>query len=191
MPDFQLEDARFDDPIENWVDFYSDARLRQRYLPSAGRIFCETVFTTKGSPEEAIRLLRGPWEWWHHGRSSKFHVNADGSTSQVLAPIWWHLTRVGVQIHPRRDLKETGGIRLPMSISRDFRGFASIDIYANPAAAGIIVRERYQGVENHTPVPAGMATRIHLRAEAGTLLFPFPKGTGFPGLWQLLEAGSP
>ena len=139
--------------------------------------------------EETIRLLRGPWNWWQHGRSSGFQVNPDGSTSQVLSPIWWNFTRIRVQVFPGRDLPGAGGIRLPILLSRHFRGTASIDVYPNPSpnptGGGIVLRGRYHGVENHVPfISRERATRIHLGVEAGTLTFPFPAGTGYRGLFR-------
>lgn len=192
MQAFRYEDARFDNAA-GWAPFHRDASFVQRYLPDSERIFCETVVKSPGTVEEAIRLLRGPWDWWEHGRSIGYRANDDGSASQVLAPVWWHITRVGVQIFPPQDMPGgMAGVRLPMLVSRHFRGTASLDIYAGPGSAGggVIIRQRYQGVENHIPmIPIGMATRIHLRAEAGNLTFPFPAGTGFPGLRKRLAAG--
>ena len=195
MTQFKYEDARFDDPA-GWVRFDQNPRMVQRYIPHRKLIYCETILATRGSMEDAVRLLRGAWEWWHHGRSADFHLNPDGSTSQMLSPVWWNFTRVGVQVFSRRDLPGTGGIRLPLLMSRHFRGVASIDVYPNPApdstGGGLVIRGRYHGVEDHVPlIPPGMSTRIHLRAEAGTLSFPFPKGTGYCGLLELLEANSP
>jgi len=194
MPPFAFEDARFDDPAAGWVEFHVGAHDRQRHLPHTDRIYSETVVDSRGSVEDAIRLLRGRWEWWQHGSASGFQQNADGSTSQVLAPVWWNFPRMALQIFPGIALPDTdpagaGGIRLPMLVSRNFRGVASIDVFPR-SPGGVVIRGRYHGVENHIPLmPLGMATRIHLRAEAGNLSFPFPSGTGFPGLLRRLSNG--
>ncbi len=75
-------------------------------------------------------------------------------------------------------------------MTRHFVGMATMDVI-DDAANHVRVCGRFHGVENHVPfIPLWMVIGIHLRAEAGNLLFPFPRGTGWPGLAQALASGS-
>ena len=185
--ELRFADETFAAP-EGWQPFYRDERVQQRDFPHPSLIFCETVMAGHGDIQAASQLVLGPWTWWRHGRSTGFCKNSDGSTSQVLSPVWWNFTRIGVQVFPGQPLGPAGGIRMPIRLTRHFLGPASIDIYPNPSGDGIILRGRYHGVEDHVPlVPRPRVIKIHLGVEAGNLNFPFPRGTGYTGLLSLVD----
>src|SRR4051812_45541176 len=102
MNQLELRDDLFDDPAREWVESHADGHFRQRYLKEPGPIYCETLMTVHGTtnPGAAVELICGPWDWWEHGRITDFKMNDDGSTDQVLAPVWWFITRVGLRIFP-------------------------------------------------------------------------------------------
>lgn len=55
-------------------------------------------------------------------------------------------------------------------------------------AGGSTVMGRFAGVHNNVMAMTDrMFTETHLKAERGGLSFPFPRGTGWPGLKALLE----
>jgi hypothetical protein len=187
-----FHDEVFDNPT-HWIHHYKDRRFDQRYLGEGDVIFCETTMKVRCSVEAAVSLLCSPWTWWEHGRSINFHSNDDRYTEQILAPVWWYWTRVGLRIFPPVELPGSGGHRIPLLLSRHYQGPASIDVFPNPGSSdAVLIRGRFHGVENHVPfVPLILAERVHLRAEAGTFFFPFPKGTGWCGLWRRLESRAP
>src|SRR5437763_4706706 len=108
QPSFR--DDLFDTPASDWVESYSDEHFQQRYLRRDGPIFCETVMRVRGaSADKAIALIRGPWGWWAHGRVTGFRTNADGSSDQMLAPVWWFITRIGLHGLPPTDSPDGKG----------------------------------------------------------------------------------
>ncbi len=98
MSTFRTEDERFDQG--RWTTKAAPARFTQRHLDGEPLIFCETVMSVHGSLETAVNLIRGPWQWWRSGRITGYHVNADGSSDQVLSPVWWYTTRINLHILP-------------------------------------------------------------------------------------------
>jgi len=169
MPELQFQDEVFE-TAERWPVYYFDERFFQRYRHQGGRIFAETVLRVHGTVEAALSLLQGPWHWWDNGRIIGFRKLDGASTEQVLAPVWWYWTRVGMLTMPPLALEHEEGLRLPILLSRHFRGPASIDLSKPDGADGLLVlRGRFHGVENHVPfVPLDLSSRVHLRAEAGT-----------------------
>ena len=187
-PNFR--DYLFDNPSGDWVQSYSDEHFRQRYLGRDGPISCETVMTVRGTTgaEAAIALIRGAWDWWGHGRVAGFTTNADGSSDQILSPVWWFITRIGLHGLPPVDLPDLKGRRVPVLLKKHFTGWSSVDVYPDEGGGAMIIRGRYHGVDNHIPgVSNKMAEGLHLKAEAGRMAFPFPKGTGWVGLLHKLE----
>ncbi len=184
----RYRDEEFDKEA-GWIQFHRDDRFEQRFLDKDCLMYCETLLHVQCSVGEAIDLLRGPWSWWDHGRSIDFHMNGDRSSDQYLKPANGFWTKIGIRIFPPVSMPGAGGLRLPLILWNHFVGTASYDIYPKPGDPDwITIRGRFHGVENHVPlVPLWMATRRHLRAEAGNFLFPYPKGTGWVGLYRRLE----
>jgi hypothetical protein len=184
-----FRDDVFDKPA-GWIHYYKDGRFDQRYVGGADLIFCETIMNVRCTIEAAVSLLCSPWTWWEHGRSIDFHSNDDRTIEQTLAPVWWYWTRVGLRIFPPVSLAGLAGQRVPLLLSKHYQGPASLDVYPHPSQKdSVCIRGRFHGVENHVPfLPVMLAETVHLRAEAGTFLFPFPKGTGWCGLYRRLES---
>src|SRR5215471_1269021 len=120
-----FRDELFESPSGDWVECYSDAHFRQRYLRRDGPIFCETVMTVRSTDTEtAIALIRGPWDWWQHGRISQFRRNPDGTNDQMLAPIWWFITRIGLHGLPPIDVPDGNGKRVSVLLKKHFTGWS-------------------------------------------------------------------
>lgn len=189
MSDFRFQDEKFSNRT-GWTHFYQDERFDQRYWDDNRLMFTETIMSVRCSLETAIVRLNGPWSWWDHGCCLDFRLDSDGSSSQFLKPAAWFWTKIRMHIFPPIALPDINGFRLPIILSKHFVGVASFDVYPSLTADDtIILRGRFHGVENHVPlVPLWMATKRHLRAEAGTFLFPYPRGTGWVGLYRRLEA---
>jgi hypothetical protein len=189
MASYQPGDERF--AAGGWTDATRDPRFVQRRLRGERLIFCETVTRIRTNRDLVMSKLRGPWNWWALGRSIGFHRNADGSSDQTIAPIWWYIARVGCRVLPPVTLPDgERGVRLPIYLSRHFVGLQTIDLI-DAADQHVIVRGRFHGVENHFPVGGiELVTTVHLGAESGTLFFPFPRGTGWVGLGRALEDAS-
>ncbi len=192
QPDFR--DELFDSGTGDWVQSHADDHFRQRHLSGEGPIYCETLMTVYGTTgsDAAIDLICGPWDWWEPGRIADFIANADGSSDQILSPVWWFITRVGLHIFPPVDLPDLRGRRVPLLLSGHFTGWSSMDVYPTEAGDAMIIRGRFHGVEYHVPaIPNKVAEGLHLEAESGTMPTPFPKGTGWIGLLDRLEARKP
>jgi hypothetical protein len=192
MEQLSYLDDQFDNPALKWVETQVNEHFWQRHLDDAKIIVCETVMTVHGTTDQqpAIDLIGGPWDWWEHGRITDFVRNADGSSDQILSPVWWFITRVGLHIQPPVDLVGLRGKRMGLMLSGHFAGPSSMDVYLNERGDGMIIRGRFHGVEYTMPaIPNMIAEGLHLGAEAGTMPIPFPKGTGWVGLLHKLEAG--
>ena len=123
MDDLHLERLS-DNASGDWVQSHSDEHFQQRYLRNEGPIFCETLMTVHArlDTSAAINLICGPWDWWEHGRITDFTVNPDGSSDQILSPVWWFITRVGLHIFPPHDLPELKGRRAPLLLTSGLHG---------------------------------------------------------------------
>jgi hypothetical protein len=186
----QLRDDIFDNPAYDWVERRIDKHFRHRHLRAKGSIFCETFMTVYGTRDidAAIDLICGPWDWWAHGRTAGFTANGDGSSDQILSPVWWFITRVRLHTLPPVPLPHLRGLRVPLLLDKHFTGPSSMDIYPGEKEDQMIVRGRFHGVDYHVPgVPNWVAEYLHLGAESGTMPAPFPKGTGWVGLLHKLE----
>lgn len=183
-------DHRFLEPGD-WMILPEHGGFSHRYLRRSPVIVCETVMATRGDPAAAMELLRGPWDWWDRGGAFAFQTLEDGATDQVLVPVTWYWAHVRMRLFPPAPLPELSGWRLPIKFAGSFNGSASIDIYPGPANSQVIVRGRFHEVILKVPGPRDFVTECHLRAESGTLPFPFPGGTGWVGLRRRLEARSP
>jgi hypothetical protein len=185
-------DDEFDNPTGKWIETPINEHFWQRHVDDATIIVCETIMTVHGTTDlqPAIDLICGPWDWWEHGRITDFVSNADGSSDQILSPVWWFITRVGLHILPPVDLPGLKGKRMGLMLSGHFVGPSSMDVYLNEREDGMIIRGRFHGVDYTMPaIPNLIAEGLHLGAEAGTMPVPFPKGTGWVGLLHKLEAG--
>jgi hypothetical protein len=184
-----FRDDLFDNPGREWVQSFSDEHFQQRHLLEEGTIFCETLMIARRTTDAdaAVALIRGPWDWWEHGRITDFIANGDGSSDQILSPVWWFITRVGLHIFPPVELPDLKGRRVPLMLSKNFTGPTSMDVYLNETGDALIIRGRFHGVQYHVPgVPNALAEWLHLDAESGTMPEPFPKGTGWVGLLHRL-----
>jgi hypothetical protein len=184
-----FRDDLFDDSGREWVRSFSDEHFQQRHLLEQGTIFCETLMTVRRTTDAdaAVALIRGPWDWWQHGRLTGFISNGDGSSDQMLSPVWWFITRVGLHIFSPVEVPDLKGVRVPLMLSKHFTGPASMDVYLYGTGDALIVRGRFHGVQYHFPgVPNMLAEWLHLGAESGTMPEPFPKGTGWLGLLHRL-----
>lgn len=191
MGQLSFRDDLFDDPARNWGQKHIDERFRHRYLHQKGAIHCETVMVVPGlvDTNAAIDLICGPWNWWKHGRTTGFATNRDGSSDQRLSPVWWFITRVNLHIHPPVYLPELNGLRVPILLTGHFTGTSSMDVFRGKSGEALIIRGRFHGVDYHVPgVPNEVAEYLHLAAESGSMPAPFPKGTGWVGLLEKLEA---
>lgn len=191
MDQQNLRDDLFDNPTGDWVQSHLDEHFQQRYLDSEGPIYCETLMTVHGTTDAdaAIALITGPWDWWEHGRIADYTINEDGSSDQILSPVWWFITRVGLHISPPVDLPDLHGRRVPLLLSGHFTGPSTMDVYPSDRSDAMVIRGRFHGVEYQVPViPDSVAEGLHLEAESGTMPSPFPKGTGWVGLLHKLEA---
>ncbi len=113
--ELHFEDERF--ASADWTNYYADRHFQQRFHHEEnGRLYCETLLALhSNSADSVIRLLRGPWTWWDHGRVLEYHELPDGGSEQVLAPVWWFLTRVRVRLFPPCPLPAEPGTRLPVT----------------------------------------------------------------------------
>ena len=190
LDELNFRDDLFDQPGGDWVHSYSDEHFQQRHLRESSPIFCETLMIAHGTTDvdAAIARISGPWDWWEHGRIANFTRNADGSSDQILSPVWWFITRVELHLFPpvtSPDAKR----RVPLKLSGHFTGPSTMDVYPHDSGNAIVIRGRFHGVEYHLPaIPDVIAEWLHLDAEAGTMPAPFPKGTGWVGLLHELEA---
>jgi hypothetical protein len=194
MDQLNFRDDLFDNAAGDWVQSHLDEHFRQRYLHEEGPIYCETLMTVHGTTDAdaAIALICGPWDWWEHGRITDFTTNEDGSSDQILSPVWWFITRVGLHIFPPVNLPDLKGRRVPLLLTEHFTGSSSMDVYLNERGDAMTIRGRFHGVEYHVPaIPNKLAEGLHLEAESGTMPIPFPTGTGWVGLLNKLEGRSP
>ncbi len=151
----------FEEPLSapGWVSFFADGVFRQRYLIAAGdhNLFCETSMRVAASPDAVLAAIRGPWSWWAHGAQDERRVQPDGTVTYVL----WPALAFG---------RQRVGVREP------------------DGAGGSVVRGRFAGVDNKVLyMTQRVFVETHLKAERGALSLPFRRGTGWPGLKQLLE----
>jgi hypothetical protein len=175
-------DHLFDGP-DGWIAPGRSLGHAQRYQLRDGLIYCESVVAMRAPVDMIVDRLLGRWNWWRKGTARAFQRFEDGSSVQVLAPVWWYWARIRVRSSVPVAWGE-GGVRIPVRLSGTWVGPASWDVFPDPARPGwSIVRSRFHGVENHVPFFGDdIATRAHLGAEAGNLFPPFPKGTGLVGL---------
>jgi hypothetical protein len=186
QPKVTFLDDIFEDLTLDWISGQPRPEHVQRHLAGNGSIICETILTIPGSTEidDAVPLILGPWVWWLHGRARNFSVNEDGSSDQVLLPVWWFITRVTLHILPPVPLPDTDGVRISIILGRYFVGLSTIDVYPDHKRQSLIIRGRFHGVEYTVPcLPTAFGGYLHLGAETGTMPFPFPKNTG----WVELE----
>jgi hypothetical protein len=178
-------DERFNRP-DGWAPYRCAQGFEQRHLHENHRMYCETRMRVECSSAAAAGEIAGEWTWWKHGVTSGFRRLDDGSSEQVLSPVWWYVTRIMLKVYPPVPLEHEDGVRIPITMSRHFKGAASFDLLTDPEPGWLTIRGRFHAVENHIPlIPIGLASKIHLRAEAGAYV---PRGTGWCGLRERLNA---
>ena len=187
-----FNDGIFDEAA-GWIPHGTDPAHLQRYRIRDGRIYCETILAIHAGADRIMDRLMGRWTWWRKGLAMDFQRHGDGSTEQVLAPVWWYWARIRIRAYAPVPSPERGGLRIPMSLSGTWVGPSTFDIFPDAGRpAWSLLRGRFHGVENHVPLFGDdIAARAHLGAESGTLFPPFPKGTGLPGLVRDLEMENP
>lgn len=161
------------------------------------RIFSVTDVRLPGVASEAVlrAVLAEPWSWWRHGCIQGWKRKGDGGARFVLWPAWPLLpSRVGVDLAPPETTEEDfdGALRQKTVLAcRFFAGFEGPGRYEILDLGGdSVFRSVWDGVEPRSIaalLPIQVTSDIHLRSERGTLLFPLPKGTGYPGLTEHLS----
>lgn len=166
-----------------------------------GRIFTTALFRFPGASVESLRraLLDGPWTWWRGGRVEKWTKRPDGTVWFRLWPMWLRSpASIGIELAPpaRGTELDSGASRSKLVVSarfsENFVGPGRYEILDLPDGAAL--RSVWDGVERKgfaLLMPARVLLDLHVRAELGTLRFPFPKGTGFGGLSAQLRSPEP
>ncbi len=154
-----------------------------------------------GTEELFEAIFSTPWTWWRRGHISGWTHKDDGGLRFVLWPAWLRSpARVGIELSPPAHTTETTPsgatwtrISSAASFFADFDGPGRYEILSEDEVS--VFRSVWDGVQRRgflRLMPAAMVLDVHVRAEAGTLTFPFPPGTGFPGLIHYLGAsGTP
>ncbi len=156
-----------------------------------GNTLCETLLETHGDADQALALLRGPWSWWGRGHAREYSELPGHTTDQILVPVYWYWCHVRMRLLAPVRLAENVW-RIPGVLAGSFDGPATFDVISHPGTNRLTIRGRFHNVQDNVPIfPQHFVTRSHLRAEAGVLPFPFPQGTGWLGLRNLLEARLP
>lgn len=166
-------------------------------------MFTTALFHFPGASVESLRraLLDAPWTWWRAGRVEKWTKRPDGTVWFRLWPMWLRSpATIGIELGPPEPGVETeaGASRsklvVPARFSESFVGPGRYEILDLPDGAAL--RSVFAGVRRTgflRLMPVSSVLDLHVRAEHGTLTFPFPKGTGFGGLAadaRLLDPGS-
>ena len=171
--------------------------LRQSHRLDGARMHTVTYVLVPGVDPAALEaaLIDAEWSWWKNGRISRWTRRADGSCSFVLSPVWPFVpSKVGIDMEPRASTEQSApwGARIPITtyttqFSGDFEGPGRYEILG--LDGGSALRSVWDGVARlgiKKLMPLSMILKMHLGAEAGSLGFPLPKGTGFPGLVKRL-----
>ncbi len=166
-----------------------------------GRIHTVTeIRLARVAPDEVFEAIFAmPWSWWRRGRISGWTRTPEGGLRFVLWPAWLRSpARVGIDLSPperKTELAPSGATSVRISSSAsffgDFDGPGRYEILGGQDAT--ILRSVWDGVQRKgflRLMPIAMVLDVHLRAERGTLKFPFPAGTGFPGLIEYLGAAA-
>ncbi len=106
----------------------------------------------------------------------------------MLWPMWLRSpATIGIELGPPVQAFETAAagqsltkLIVPARFSKNFVGPGRYEIVDRPD--GIVLRSVFDGVRRTGFMrlfPAGVALGLHVKAEQGTLAFPFPAGTGF------------
>jgi len=158
------------------------ARLQGR------RIYTEATVPVAAAADDVVAALVEPWTWWKGGRVSGFERREDGGCRFVLWPAWLRLpARVGIELAAPRRGEEDGKTVLEARFFADFDGPGRYEVAQAPH--GSVLHAVWEGVAIRGPtslVPR-MVLFFHVRSESGTLPFPLPRGTGYPGLLAHLE----
>ena len=156
-------------------------------------MYSVTTFRFPGTSVEAIKgaLLDRPWHWWKGGRVDKWTKLPDGGVRFVLWPMWLRSpASLGIELGPPVQTVETtvaGESRpkliVPARFSLSFEGPGRYEIVERPD--GAVLRSVFDGVRRTgfmRLMTARQVLGLHVKAEQGTLSFPFPAGTGFAAI---------
>ena len=173
--------------------------LRQSHRLEGARMHTVTYVLIPGVDPAAIEtaLIEEEWNWWKNGKISKWTRRDNGGCSFVLAPVWPLVpSKVGIELEPRTASEQATrwGASVPVAtyqarFSADFEGPGRYEILT--LDGGSALRSVWDGVARlglSKLLPLSVVLNLHLGAEAGTLRFPLPKGTGFPGLVKRLKS---
>jgi hypothetical protein len=159
-----------------------------------------TLTTVRLGGVDPIRVSRAlaeePWTWWHGGHVSHWHRTPLGGTAFVLWPMWLRSPiRLGIELMPPAEASPSSSGRAGRHTIFRARFFANFEgpgaFEVSEAIGGALLRSRWYGVRPRgvtSLVPVSAVLAMHLWSEHGTLSFPFPSGTGFPGLLESLGA---
>jgi len=149
-------------------------------------------------PRVIIDRIMGPWNWWRRGLLIKYTKNQDSSVETDLQAITKPIPApLHLKLQPPEQIANGWHISAYFSTVVDgktngvFEGPGSFDVELARDAEG---RDGYQlvhkfnGVKPHG-APASIGVNLHFAATGGSLRWPFPHGTGFPGLAYDLEHG--
>ncbi|MFT5471128.1 MAG: hypothetical protein ACI8UO_006261, partial [Verrucomicrobiales bacterium] len=171
--------------------------LRQTHRLEGPRIHSVTYVLLPGvDPATAeVALIDSEWSWWKPGKVSKWSRREDGGCSFVLSPVPMVPSKVGIELEPQvaNELPVSWGepisvVTFAARFFADFEGPGRYEVLA--LDGGCALRSCWDGVARcglKKLMPLKMILKMHLDAEAGTAGFPFPKGTGFPGLVRMLS----
>lgn len=192
------QDRSFDLLPAELQDRLAPDPIHQTHELVGRRIHTVTTVRLSGVSAEPLRdaLLASPWTWWRHGRISGWTREEGGGVRFALWPVWLRSpARVGIELSAPVAGSESGwGITSPKEVvaarfSGDFDGPGAYETL--PVRGGCVLRSIWDGVAPRGLValmPVSSILKVHLGAEAGTLAFPFRRGTGFPGLLDRLGA---
>ena len=174
-----------------------DGRIRQTSSVDGRRISSVTDVRLEGvAPAAALRaVLEEPWSWWRRGRIRDWQREDDGGVRFVLWPIWPFVpSQVGIDMAAPAAAEENfeGAVRSKTVLAaRFFAGFEGAGRFEIlDLGHGSLFRSVWDGVEPRGPaglLPVRVVHDLHVGAEGGTLPFPLPSGTGYPGLIERLR----
>jgi hypothetical protein len=172
--------------------------LRQTHHLDGPRIHTGTYVLMPGVDPAAVEsaLIDEEWSWWKNGKISKWHQTSNGGRSFILAPVYPFVpSKVGIELASKTTSEHPTpwGTNVPVTsfVARFFADFEGPGCYEIlRLEGGSALRSVWDGVVRlgmKKLMPLSMILNMHLGAEAGTVGFPFPKGTGFPGLVKKLS----
>ena len=171
-------------------------QLRQSHHLEGSKIYTTTYVLMPGVDPASVEsaIVEEEWNWWKNGKITHWKRTETGGCSFILSPVAFVPSKVGIELNAKTTTERMtawdASIPLTSFSARffaDFEGPGSYEILA--LDGGCALRSIWAGVARlglKKLMPLSMILNMHLGAEAGTVGFPFPKGTGFPGLAQKL-----